>query len=158
MVNMADMLVKLYDLDGRDTGKEELLKHDIVLRRVLASEKYVVTEWVKMHFGDHWSSECEVAISRQPVSCYIAVKDKEIMGFGCYDATCRNFFGPTGVLEKYRGLGVGKGLLLECLKSMYNDGYAYAIIGGVGPVEFYAKSAGAVLIEGSHPGIYKGML
>ncbi len=33
----------------------------------------------------------------------------------------------------------------------------YAVIGGVGPVEFYKKLCGATLIEGSSPGIYKGM-
>jgi hypothetical protein len=35
---------------------------------------------------------------------------------------------------------------------------SYAIIGGVGPAEFYAKAVGAVPIEGSTPGIYAGML
>jgi len=44
------------------------------------------------------------------------------------------------------------------MKAMYDEGYAYAIIGGVGPVEFYAKSVGAVLIEGSTPGIFAGLL
>ena len=155
---MADMLVKLYDLVEKDTGSEELLKQGIVLRRVLAPEKRIVTEWVLTHFGGHWSSECDVAISRKPVSCFIAVRDKEILGFACYDATYKDFFGPTGVLEKHRGLGIGKSLLLVCMKAMYDEGYAYAIIGGVGPVEFYAKSVGAVLIEGSTPGIFAGLL
>lgn len=41
---------------------------------------------------------------------------------------------------------------------MREQGYAYAIIGGVGPVEFYAKTVGAVVIEGSDPGIYRGMI
>ena len=41
---------------------------------------------------------------------------------------------------------------------MAGQGFAYAIIGGVGPVEFYAKSVGAVVIDGSEPGIYGGML
>ena len=38
------------------------------------------------------------------------------------------------------------------------DGFAYAIIGGVGPAAFYAKAVGAVDIAGSTPGIYGGML
>jgi hypothetical protein len=41
---------------------------------------------------------------------------------------------------------------------MAGQGYAYAIIGGVGPVEFYAKTVGAIVIAGSQPGIYGGML
>ena len=40
---------------------------------------------------------------------------KEIVGFGCHDATCKNFFGPTGGQESHRGQGVGKALLLACL-------------------------------------------
>ncbi len=38
------------------------------------------------------------------------------------------------------------------------EGYAYAIIGGAGPTEFYTKAVGAVAIEGSTPGIYRGVL
>ena len=37
-------------------------------------------------------------------------------------------------------------------------GYGYAIIGGVGPAEFYEKAVGATIIQGSEPGIYKGVL
>jgi hypothetical protein len=37
---------------------------------------------------------------------------------------------------------------------MRDDVYAYAIIGGVGPEAYYAKTVGATLIEGSSPGIY----
>ena len=41
---------------------------------------------------------------------------------------------------------------------MYTVGYAYAIIGDAGPVEYYKKTVGAVEIPNSHPGIYKNML
>jgi hypothetical protein len=41
---------------------------------------------------------------------------------------------------------------------MWEVGYAYAIIGGVGPQEFYARAAAATLIDGSTPGIFAGML
>ncbi|MEX0750197.1 MAG: hypothetical protein WD359_05250 [Dehalococcoidia bacterium] len=37
---------------------------------------------------------------------------------------------------------------------MWELGYAYAIIGGVGPAEFYAKVCGATVIENSDPGVY----
>jgi hypothetical protein len=45
-------------------------------------------------------------------------------------------------------------LTLAALAAMRASGYAYAIIGGVGPSAFYAKVAGATPIEGSTPGIY----
>jgi len=58
-------------------------------------------------------------------------------------------------LEDEQGKGIGKALLLASLHALRNEGYAYAIIGGVGPESFYQKTVGAVLIDGSTPGIYK---
>jgi hypothetical protein len=60
--------------------------------------------------------------------------------------------------ESVRGLGIGKILLLKCLYGMKEQGYAYGIIGGVGPASFYEKVCNAVLIPGSDPGIYQGIL
>ena len=99
-----------------------------------------------------------VAFSRQPVSCFIAIQQKKIVGFACHDATCPNFFGPTGVDPKAQKNGIGKALLFACLEAMKHQGFGYAIIGGVGPAEFYAKAVGAVAIESSEPGIYRGLL
>jgi len=39
-----------------------------------------------------------------------------------------------------------------------SEGYAYAIIGGVGPAEFYSKIVGATLIDNSVPGIYRDQI
>ena len=41
---------------------------------------------------------------------------------------------------------------------MRAEGYGYAIIGGVGPAQFYEKCVGAVLIPDSSPGIYRDFL
>jgi hypothetical protein len=43
---------------------------------------------------------------------------------------------------------------LRSMASLRELGYAYAIIGGAGPVEFYVKTLGAIPIPGSSPGIY----
>jgi len=37
-------------------------------------------------------------------------------------------------------------------------GYAYAIIGDVGPSAFYERTVGAIQIPDSAPGIYAGLL
>ena len=42
--------------------------------------------------------------------------------------------------------------------TMHAHGYAYAIIGGVGPTEFYNKTVGATVIEESTPGVYRDWL
>ena len=86
------------------------------------------------------------------------MKDEKPVGFACYDATMRDFFGPTAVSEEFRCCGIGAALLLKCLWAMREEGYAYAIIGGVGPAKFYEKVCGARLIENSTPGVYKDYL
>jgi GNAT superfamily N-acetyltransferase len=88
----------------------------------------------------------------------LAPELNELIGFACHEATAKGFFGPTGVDTVARGKGVGQALLLTTLLDMYAQGYAYGVIGGAGPMEFYRRSVGAVPIEGSEPGIYRGML
>ena len=70
----------------------------------------------------------------------------------------RLYFGPTGVRKDMRGKGIGKALLLRCLYSMYERGYNYAIIGWVGPAEFYQKACGATMIPDSTPRSYRRMI
>lgn len=155
---MPDMLVKLYELPEVTSLVKRLADQDIVIRRAMPYEKHIVMDWVRESFNDIWASECNVSFANHPVSCFIATEKGDIIGFACYESTCLNFFGPTGVLEEKRGSGVGKGLLLSCLHAMAAIGYAYAIIGGVGPAKFYTDAAGAVIIEGSTPGIYRDRL
>ncbi|MGQ9850303.1 MAG: GNAT family N-acetyltransferase [Aggregatilineaceae bacterium] len=152
------MLVKLYDLPPLEPALARLQAERIAVRRALAAERHVIARWVGEHFWPHWRSECEVAFCRQPISCYVAVRGSDVLGFACYDVTRRGFFGPMGVAEEVRGRGVGKALFLACLHSMWIEGYGYAIIGGVGPVEFYRQAAGAIEIPDSTPGVYRGLL
>lgn len=153
-----DMLVKLYELPDSRTAYDRLQQAGITMRRALAPEKHKVTAWVRKSFSEAWASEAEVAFSRQPVSCFIAIQHGKIVGFACHDATCPNFFGPTGVEPGARKAGIGAALLFACLEAMKQQGFGYAIIGGVGPADFYSRTVGAVAIEGSEPGIYRGLL
>ncbi len=155
---MQDMLVKLYTLPDSRPLSEKMQRDGITIRRPLAAEKSLLVEWVKKRFGTGWASETEVCFAYQPISCFMATHEGAILGFACYDAAYRNFFGPTGVEEPWRGRGIGKILLLRSLEAMREQGYAYGIIGGVGPASFYEKAVGAQLIEGSNPGIYEGIL
>ncbi len=156
---MSDMLVKLYNLPPLEPAFKRAAKAGIAIRRALTPERVEALKRLsEAGFPDSWLSECEAAFSRQPVSCFLAVKEGKILGFSCYDTTLKGFFGPIGVLPDISGKGIGKALLLSCLHSMRAEGYGYAIIGWAGEPEFFAKSAGAVEIPDSEPGIYKGML
>ena len=155
---MIDMLVRLYDLPDTADLYSKIHDQGITLRRARAFEKHTIAAFAREHFSEKWASEVEVATTRQPISCWIATRNREILGFSCYETTQRGFFGPTGVIESARGTGLGKALLFKSLESLREMGYAYGIIGGVGPREFYEKNCGAIEIPGSDPGVYAVIL
>jgi predicted GNAT family acetyltransferase len=152
---MPDMLVRLYDLPDPSVYDARTATSGIAVRRLEAWDRAQLRRFVGLHFGENWASEADFAFARgHPISGFVAVKDGEIAGFAIYESSRRGFFGPTGVREDLRGKGAGASLLVRCLESMREMGYAYAIIGGVGPAEFYAKVCGAVIIEGSGTSVY----
>ncbi len=155
---MPDMLVKLYTLELNWNFVAEQEAAGIIIRKPIGPENHVIIDWVRRCFNPAWASEVDVALHNRPVSCFIALRDIELVGFACYDATALGFFGPTGVAEPERGKGIGKALLLACLLDMKLKGYGYAVIGGAGPVDFYRKAVGAEVIPDSFPGLYLGML
>lgn len=155
---MTDLLVKLYDQSDPGSLIAKMAEVGIIIRRAMAGEKYRVLQWVQARFGEGWAAECDVAFSRQPIACMVAVAESRLAGFACYDSTCLNFFGPIGVDPDFRQQGVGRAVLLATLHSMAAVGYAYAIIGGAGPVAFFETCAGAVSIPQSTPGIYRPVI
>src|SRR5436190_18838782 len=150
---MSDFLVKLYALPQPTPPQD-----NITVRRACAAERWLVCDWVTKRFGPGWASECEASFARLPVACFIAVRDGDLLGFACYDATARGLFGPTGVAGSERNHGVGTALLLAALRDMGAQGYAYAIIGRPDSAEFYRKHAGAIEIPDSDPGFYRGLI
>ena len=154
---MADLLVKLYDFK---MPEEASAPKEIRIFRPMTPDRKFVTDFVRENFGGQWASECETAFFDFPVRMWVAADGKEIVGFACYECTCRGFFGPTGVAPAYRRKGIGKLLLWHCLEGLKELGYAYAVIGGVEKKNygFYSKTCGAAPIEGSDESIYKNLL
>jgi GNAT superfamily N-acetyltransferase len=148
------MLVRLYALPDPARAIARAASRGVTIRRPEPWERGVVVGWVRAQFSEGWAAECEGAFAARPPSCFVAIRGSEVVGFACHDCTRRNFFGPAGVDPAERGRGVGAALTLAALAAMRDAGYAYAIIGGVGPAAFYAKVAGARRIAGSTPGIY----
>jgi len=148
------MLVRLYALPDPAPARARALEHGVTIRRPQSWERTLLVDWVRDTFSQGWADECAVAFAAQPPSCLVAVRDARIAGFACHDCTRLNFFGPAGVDPSLQGEGIGAALTLCTLAAMRDAGYAYAIIGGVGPADFYAKVAGATPIDGSTPGIY----
>ena len=149
---MPDLLVNLLKLPALEDVQ------DFTVRRAQPFELTAVRSFVETNFSASWADEISVGFAKQPVSVFIATIQREIVGFAAYECTRRGFFGPTGVVEAGQGKGIGKALLLAALWGLREMGYVYAIIGAAGPVRFYQKAVGAIIIPDSEPGIYTDIL
>ena len=108
----------------------------------------------------------ETLFAPQPKAfCDIAEWNGESAGYALWFYNYSTFHARHGIyLEDlfvephHRGKGIGKALLLAALEGLREMGYVYAIIGAAGPVRFYQKTVGAIIIPDSEPGIYTDML
>lgn len=154
---MQDMLVKLYDLPA-DAALAQPGDPTVVIRRAMAPDMFQIVEFVRSLSSKFAAGECQMCFQGHPITCFVATRGGKLLGYACYNATAPDFFGPTAVLPEERGKGIGRALLLRCLAALRDQGYGYAVIGGVGPQEFYQKTVGATPIPGSNPGVYKDFL
>jgi GNAT superfamily N-acetyltransferase len=136
-----------------NTPAEEFLIH-----RAQPFELTPVRAFVATNYSQSWADEVSVGFARQPISVFIATIQRELVGFAAYECTRRGYFGPTGVVQAAQAKGIGKALLLASLWALRERGYVYAIIGAAGPVRFYQKTVGAIIIPDSEPGIYTDSL
>lgn len=155
---MPDMLVNLLRLPTLEPIVREMERAGIIIRRAQPFEVTPLIEFVEQEFSVAWADEISVGFTNKPVTLYIAIVDNKIVGFAAYECTRRSFFGPMGVIETMQRRGIGKALLLASLWGLREMGYVYAIIGRAGPIDFYEKAVGAVVIPDSEPGIYADLL
>ncbi len=152
---MPDMLVRLYDLPDAAPIYQRAREAGVKIRRADPWDRMRYCQFVEATFGELWMVEADQAYRQSPITAYVAERDGRIIGFAAYECTRRGYFGPTGVGPDERSLGIGAALLFRCLESMLEMGYAYAVIGGVGPKEYYEKLCGAFVIPGSEVGVYE---
>ncbi len=155
MATGGDMIVRLYGLPEAPTPA------GVKIKRAFPADRTAILQFIEENFTKGWADEAETALMRCPPGCYIAVADRRVVGFACWDATAKGFFGPIGVAKDLRGGQVGTALLLHTLHAMRADGYAYAVIGWVGDAEtFYHKIVDAVYIPGGTPdnSVYVNMI
>lgn len=155
---MPDLLVNLLELDPLEPALEELAQQQITIRRAQSFELTNLRSFIEENFSVSWADEISVGFANKPITVYVATMERKIVGFAAYECTRRSFFGPMGVAAEMQGKGVGKNLLLACLWGLREMGYVYGVIGHAGPIEFYEKSVGAMVIPNSDPGIYVDLL
>ena len=114
-----------------------------------ASEPEALLAFVESTFGSIWRFEVSRAMEANPATAFVALRDREILGFSAHEANNRGLgtFGPTGVAPSARGQGIGRRLLLESLRDLRELGYESAIIPWTDSVEFYQRSCGAKVEE-----------
>ena len=154
---MPDMLVRLYDLPDAEGYYRRAREAGASVRRAEPWDRFALRSFIEGNLPKGWSPEADLAFSGHPITAFVATVEGRIAGFAVYECTRRGFFGPTGVREDLRGRGLGAALLFRCLEAMSDVGYAYAIIGGVGPQAYYEKVCGAFVIPGSEMGIYRSV-
>lgn len=151
-----DMLCSLIRLPKIEATLEKLREQGITVRRPNPWELHKLRAFIETHFSKGWADEVQAGFGRQPVTCFIAVHEKEIVGFAAYECTRRNYFGPTGVSPQWERRGIGKALLIAALQGLQDLGYSYAVIGSVSSEEYYSKTVGAIPIPFENgDGIYR---
>jgi len=144
------MIVPLLALPDSRPLIEKLRACNVVIRRAQTMDTSPVCAFVDRHWPE-WTGGVTSAFAGSPVRVFIATEDGEPLGFAAYDIDYRGLFGPTGVDPSRRGQGIGAALLLRCLEAMRELGYIYAVIGAVGPADFYAKVSGALSLPSEWP-------
>ena len=145
---MRDMLVRLHGVPSSESAIRRASEAGVLLRRADARDADAYRRLVDREFAETWHGGMDEALARDDPSAFVAIAGDDLIGFALWDIGYRGYFGPTGVAESWRGKGIGAALLLATLAAMHAHGYAYAVIGKVGPAEFYEHVCGAELIGG----------
>ncbi len=152
---IVNMLVDLSATFATDDEAASLHAAGVTLEQRRSADEHD-SVWIRTAFGGTWHAEAAAGwnwFARKP--------DGELAGFCTYGQRSHRFwwivhwldqpdvgiFGPMGVDRVLRGRKIGKILARRALGSMKSMGLARAIIAAVGPVTFYERCCGAVIVE-----------
>jgi GNAT superfamily N-acetyltransferase len=116
-------------------------EHVTVARVLEDADAGAAVAFCAAHFP-HWVAELERAVEH--ASCLIATEaDGAVVGFCCHSVNRAAWLGPMATLPARQGSGVGSALLSAACRDLREAGHPDAEIAWVGPVGFYARTAGA---------------
>ena len=86
---MPDMLVRLYDLPSPGEYHRRAEAAGVTVRRAEPWDRLRLRPFIEKEFGPWWSVEMELAFSHQPISAFVATKERVVVGFASYRCTRR---------------------------------------------------------------------
>jgi ribosomal protein S18 acetylase RimI-like enzyme len=137
--DIYDMTAHLDGLDF-DTRRAEsrLRREGIVVKRTEYCERDDLARFLSSVFPN-WLSTVDRVPAEGPQCVHIARTSEKVIGFA---ASAGLGFGPIGVDPQCRMKGIGKVLLLRCLRDVRDRGHRTALIGWAN-FPFYARSISA---------------
>ncbi|MCA9231867.1 MAG: GNAT family N-acetyltransferase [Planctomycetales bacterium] len=138
----------LADLVGKDlsTGlfESDLASKGIAIRRAGQEDAAALDALVAEHWLA-WRDEIATAMKNDPISIHLAIQEEKVVGFSAYDSNNlgTGWFGPMGTHPQVQGQGIGRVLMLRCLRDIQAQGHHQATIAWVSPTRLYAEHANA---------------
>lgn len=129
--DVPDLLIKLYEINDDPKILERIAENGVEIKRVMPMNTTKVYNFIRDNFAATWADECMPSIMNG--DCYVAVKDRELLGFFAIETPAKGFTGPVGVLPSARRMGISRALGLVGIKAMRDKGYKYAVSGRVHP-------------------------
>ena len=127
-----DLLLKLYGIHDDPELFQNLTDQGIEIKRVMPMNISKVYQFIKNNFAASWADESLPSLIHG--DCYVAVQNREILGFYAIETPAKNFLGPMGVIPSARSQGgIARALEITALKAMREKGYRYAVSGMVHP-------------------------
>lgn len=125
--------------------EQRLAAEGTTVRRAAENDRPALARLLAAHWPA-WQQEVALALQQTPPAVHLAIDGRDApLGFAAYDGNNlgTGWFGPMGTTPAAEGRGIGRTLLRRCLQDLQRQGLPRAIIPWVGPVQFYAKHAGA---------------
>ncbi|MCI4062995.1 GNAT family N-acetyltransferase [Micromonospora sp. R77] len=139
----ADLTAGSAALRPTEAAERRLADQGVTVRRAGPADLPALTAFARSTFGGSWDGELAGSVGRPDAGAHLAERDGELLGFAAYGSSRPSWFGPMGTAPAAEGSGIGGVLLRRCLRDQAAAGHGSAQIGWVGPVPFYAGSAGA---------------
>lgn len=131
------------DLRGVDLGtsaaEARLRGGGITFRRAAPEDREFLECQIGALFPGPWAIEARRAAGVRPPALHLALGGGRLAGFAARGGCGPDVFGPMGTAEGHRGRGIGEVLLKRSLADIRDAGFDRALIGWIGPAEYYRR-------------------